>query len=43
MNQPKGGLKRTGNKAEFLARILFHFREMAEENSELAPDQDTDQ
>ena len=31
-------LKRTGNKAELVARLRFHFREMAEENSELAPD-----
>ena len=35
-------LKRTGNKAELVARLRFHFREMAEENSELAPDDYTD-
>ena len=36
------GLKRTGNKAELVARLLFHFREMAEQNGELAPDDTID-
>ena len=38
----EGGLKRTGNKAELVARLLFHFQEMAEQNGELAPDDDID-
>ena len=36
------GLKRTGNKAELVARLLFHFRKIAEQNGELAPDDDID-
>ena len=37
------GLKHTGNKAELVARLLLHFRELSEENGELAPiDDDTD-
>ena len=35
-------LKRTGNKAELVARLLFHFRKMAEKNGELAPDNNID-
>ena len=38
----KRGLKRARNKAELVARLLFHFREMAEENGELPPDHGTD-
>ena len=37
------GLKHTGNKAELAARLLLHFRELSEENGELAPiNDDTD-